>query len=78
MKKPITEYDNTPPRDTPATESQSLVAKWMAPRAVRDNGADESPSRLLSGVMFNVIPTLGHVDTTGKPGPEGRKSSQRE
>ena len=52
MKKLITEYDNTPPRDTPATESQALVAKWMAPRAVRDNGADESPSRLLSGAML--------------------------
>ena len=52
MKKPVKDYNNTPPRDTPATESQSLVAKWMAPRAVRDNGADESPSRLLSGVML--------------------------
>ena len=52
MKKPITEYDNTPPRDTPATESQALVAKWMAPRAVRDNRADKPPSRLLSGVML--------------------------
>ena len=46
------DYNNTSPRDTPATEGQALVAKRIAQRTVRDNQVVEFPSRLLSDQML--------------------------
>ena len=46
------DFDNTSPRDTPATKVQALVAKWTVQRIVRNNRVAEPPRRLLSGLML--------------------------
>ena len=46
------DLDNISPRDTPATEVQALVAKWLVQRIVRDNRVAVSPRRLLSGQVL--------------------------
>ena len=46
------DLDNISPRDTPATEVQALVAKWLVQRIVRDNRVAVPPRRLLSGQML--------------------------
>ena len=46
------DYNSTPPRETPATESLASVAKWMVQRTVSNNQVVEPPRRLQCGVML--------------------------
>ena len=50
--QPVKETNNNSPRDTPATERQTSVAKWMVQRKGRDTFVSVPPSRFLSGLML--------------------------
>ena len=50
--KSAMDYNSTPPRETPATESLASFAKWMVQCTVSNNKVGEPPRRLQSGVML--------------------------